>query len=183
MQLAAARQKTFDAQLGFSAQRNGKFGRTRLIALRPMAREAPARACRSSPSGCCLFLSSSLVSRRCCFYAPFVSLGLLSRRCIRAATGSAGRHHQEAAGSKPNAHARATDRPPARPPARPPGRPTDRPNDDRSVGRPHSLRTKSRTTKTTPWFSRAPPTRVISNQEISTILTAPSSVCRFRLSS
>ena len=49
--LALSLEKRFDAHLGFSAQRNGKFGRTRLIALRPMARKAPARACRSSPSG------------------------------------------------------------------------------------------------------------------------------------
>ena len=120
LQLAGTRQNTFDAHLGFSAQRNGKFGRTRLIALRPMARKAPARACRSSPSGCCLFLSSPLVSRRCCFYAPFVSLRLLSRRCTRAATGSAGRHDRVAAGSKPNTRARPTDRLTER---RPAGRP------------------------------------------------------------
>ena len=68
----ASRPNRFDNHLGLSAQPNTRIDRTHAALSRPMARNAHARACGSSPSGCWLFVSSLAVGvymRRLCLFA------------------------------------------------------------------------------------------------------------------
>ena len=119
--LACALENRFEKYLGFSAQRNFMFGRTQSIASHPMTRKAPARACRSSPFGCGLFLSSLAVLFLCAVCASSLAIAQVhSSYEWRRKSGLPRRRRVEAA------HARARARPPARPPARPTDRPTDR---------------------------------------------------------
>ena len=133
LQLAGTRQNTFDAHLGFSAQRNGKFGRTRLIALRPMARKAPACLSLLSIGVLPVSLVLSRLSPLLFLCAVCVSSPALSQvhsRCDwqRRSTRPSGRRFEAE-------HARARDRPTDRPTGRPAGRPTDRTTTGRSAGR------------------------------------------------
>mgnify|MGYP007018231226 CR=1 FL=1 len=174
LQLAGARQKTFDTHLGFSAQRNDKFGRTRLVALRPMAQKAPARACRSSLSGCWRSLSSLAVAvfmRRLCPFACSLA-GELALR-VAAQVGTTGR---------PPVRSRTRARPPEANSknftsarfgiARGPHGTGRASTDDPPSVRPAPF-TKSSTAVNIPRFSSTPPARVMSISKIRIILTAP----------
>ena len=129
LHLAARIKNNDEKYLGFSAQRNDRRSRARAVPLHCMAQNAPARACRSSPSGCLLFLASRLSSFIC---AVCVSLSAISqvRSCgewRRWSTPPRGRRFE-------SGHTRATDRPTDRPPARPTDRLTDRPTDAVALG-------------------------------------------------